>query len=475
MTGLMDVYYRLPYPARVLAASLKGLSLRWWRYGPRTEALVEETLARDTWSPRQWQDWREERLAFVLNRSARQVPYYRDYWADQRRSGDHRSWEYLENWPVLTKEPLRANPEAFVADDRDIRSMYREHTSGTTGKPLNLWWTRDTVQRWYAIFEARARRWNGVSLKDAWAILGGQLVASYQATHPPFWVWNAALKQLYLSSYHLSPVLVPYYLDALRQYHVTYLLGYPSSLYSLARFASERGLPPPDLRVVMTNAEQLYPFQREMIEGYFGCRVANTYGMVEIVSAASDCPQEVLHLWPEVGITEVLAEDGDCVVARGETGRLVGTGLLNPDMPLIRYQIGDRGALRAEETPCACGRRLPVLEEIEGRIDDVVLTPDGRRVGRLGPVFRDALPIYEAQVIQESLEGLRVLVVPALGYSAETGEVIRARLRERVGNMKIDLETVDAVPRSANGKYRVIVSRLGRTAPAETSELARQG
>ena len=205
---LLRLYHRLPYPLRVLAASGRGYYLRWWRYGPETERLVAEALERETWSPARWQAWQQERLALVLHRAAKKVPYYREQWSARRRRGDRAAWEYLENWPILEKEHIRQNPRAFVADDCQIQKMYHEHTSGSTGKPLDLWWSRATVKAWYALFEARWRRWYGVSRQDRWAILGGQLVAPVQTRRPPFWVWNAALQQLYLTSYHLAPDLL---------------------------------------------------------------------------------------------------------------------------------------------------------------------------------------------------------------------------------------------------------------------------
>ena len=110
----------------------------------------------------------------------------------------------IETGP-LEKEPLRENPLAFVADDCSERRMFREHTSGTTGKALVLLWSHATVRAWYGLFEARFRRWYGVSRHDRWAILGGQLVSPAGRHRPPFWVWNAALNQLYMSSYHLAP------------------------------------------------------------------------------------------------------------------------------------------------------------------------------------------------------------------------------------------------------------------------------
>lgn len=171
MSFLLSIYHHLPPPARNLAANLRGYYLRSWRYGPETDRLVEEALERESWSAEQWKRWQEERLAYVLHRAATRVPYYRQQWSERRRRGDTSSWELLENWPILEKEPLRAHPQAFVADDCDIRRMFHEHTSGTTGKPLDLWWSRETVRAWYALFEARWRRWYGVSRHDWGTIL----------------------------------------------------------------------------------------------------------------------------------------------------------------------------------------------------------------------------------------------------------------------------------------------------------------
>ena len=192
---LLDVYHFLPPSARSAAATLRGLYLRWWRYGRESERLIAEAIERENWAKDRLIAWQQERMAYILHRAATRVPYYRQQWATRRRNGDRASWDYVENWPVLAKESLREDAAAFLADDRSPRSMFHEHTSGTTGKPLDLWWSRETVRNWYALFEARSRRWYGVSRNDRWAILGGQLVARQGQERPPFWVWNAALNQ----------------------------------------------------------------------------------------------------------------------------------------------------------------------------------------------------------------------------------------------------------------------------------------
>ncbi len=462
MPDWLKIYHRLPYPAKVLAASARGRYLSSWRYGKGIEDKVQEILDRDTWTVEQWRDWNEERLAFVLQRAATKVPYYRDLWQRRRRQGDRAAWDLLVNWPLLSKDALRDNPRAFVADDCDINAMFPEHTSGTTGKPLVVWLGRETVQTWFATFEARSRRWYGVSRDDRWAIVGGKLIAPVERQKPPFWVWNHTLHQLYLSAFHLAPQNIPSYLRAMKEHEVTYLLGYPSGIYRLAQATLAQKLPPPDLKVVIANAEPLYEHQRRIIEQAFGCPVRETYGMAEVATAAGECEAGRLHIWPDVGSIEVLTDNEDVAALVGQTGRLVPTGLLNADMPLIRYDIGDRASLLPEAGHCACGRTLPLISSIEGRLDDAIMTRDGRYIDRLTMVFDTDLPIHEGQIVQEDWERIRVRVVPAPGYRHSDGEALINRIRDRVGHMEYVLEETDAIPRTANGKFREVLSLIDR-------------
>ncbi len=393
----------------------------------------------------------------MLHRAATRVPYYRTQWELRRQRGDHSAVDVLTNWPVLEKDDVRQQPEAFVADDCNLRQMFNDHTSGSTGKPLNLWLSRETLQAWYALAEARWRSWYGVSRKDRWAILGGQLVTPVGAKAPPFWVWNAPLRQLYMSSYHLAPEMIPAYLDALVSYRIHFVFGYTSSMYTLAREALRLGRHDVRMAVVITNAEPILDHQRQVISAAFGCPVRETYGMAEIVAALSECEHGQLHLWPEAGVVELLHEGHEA--APGQSGDLVATGLVNADMPLIRYRTGDR-ATRAAPGRCTCGRTLPRLAGIDGRIDDLVITRDGRRIGRLDNVFKDDLPIREAQIIQERLDHFRILCVPAPGYGPEAERVLAERLRDRVGDVGVTVESVNEIARGASGKFRGVICKL---------------
>ena len=346
-THLLKLYHRLPSPARSAVATARGWYLNRWRRTGDSDRLIAEALERDYWSPSQWAAWREERLASVLHRAATLVPFYREHWQARRRRGDHASPEVLENWPIVGKDVVRANPRAFLADDCQGQRLLHEHTSGTTGTPIEIWRTRATVSSLYAIVDARTRRWDRIPANVRWARLGGQLVVPVSRRRPPFWVWNAAMRQLYMSSYHLAPDLIPDYLDALAKYRIEYIAGYPSALNALAREILRAGRRDLRMAAIYTSAEPLLPRQRETIAEAFQCPVRETYGMAETVAAGSECHAGRLHQWPEVGHIEVRPD-----------GEFICTGLLNTDMPLIRYRVGDRGA-RTESPERLLVRPLP--------------------------------------------------------------------------------------------------------------------
>ncbi|MFN3324124.1 MAG: phenylacetate--CoA ligase family protein [Bryobacteraceae bacterium] len=468
---LLNLYHQLPAPLRSVAASMRGYYLHWQRYGPETERIVQETFEREHWSPEKMREYQRQRLAQILETAATRVPYYRDLWRARRRAGDHRSWTELENWPILEKQVLRSQPERLVADGYDLNDLVHQQTSGTTGTPLHLWFTRRTLRTWYGMHEARARRWYGVSDGDRWAILGGQLICPAEARQPPFWVWNRGMRQLYLSVYHLSRKTIPAYLDALSRYRIRYLLGYSSALYQLAEVAVADRRTDLTMKVAITNAEPLIPYQRSLIAEAFRCPVRETYGLSELVVMANECERGALHLWPSVGIVEVM-DDGK-LMPPGCSGELICTGLLSESMPLIRYRTGDRGALAPPDQRCACGRALPILASLDGRQDDLIITRDGRALCHLDLIFKGDLPIHEAQIIQEDLDTIRIRYVPASGYTPSAGETMKRRVRQRVGEVKVILDRVDTIPRGPNGKFRVLISKAKR--PTGSRAMPRSG
>jgi phenylacetate-CoA ligase len=166
-----------------------------------------------------------------------------------------------------------------------------------------------------------------------------------------------------------------------------------------------------------------------------------------------------MHLWTEAGVAELL-DDDDRPVKDGEDGRLVCTGLLNDAMPLVRYEVMDRARFAPRDHKCPCGRGLPVVDKILGRLDDTVTTRDGRKLALLDIIFGAHLHVKEAQIVQESLDLLRVRVVPAEGWSGCDAEEIKDSVRDRMGDVEVRVELVTEIERTFAGKLRVMVSKI---------------
>jgi phenylacetate-CoA ligase len=227
-------------------------------------------------------------------------------------------------------------------------------------------------------------------------------------------------------------------------------------LYELGHAANQLGIQL-KLRVAIADAEPLFDYQRDVISKAFDCPARITYGCTENVISAQECEHGKLHLWPELGVLEVAAWNNDTILEAGESGRFICTSLLNTDMPLIRYELGDSGSMASTMKTCTCGRTLPLLDSLQGRLDDILFTKDGRRVGRLDPIFKIGLNIKEAQIIQDDLEHIRLRVVPAPGYSHRDEQAIINSLKLRLGEVQVKFEQVDAIPRGTNGKFRAVI------------------
>lgn len=440
-----------PGPRRRAAAMLHGmlplLTLGFRRRG-QDDHVVEAARERDRWTGEQWARWREERLGMLLERAASRVPYYRQQWAERRRRGDRASWSYLENWPVLERAALGASPRAFVADDRDPRQLVHLRTAGTSASPVDLWHGAAGVREYEALVTLRARRWHGIEPQDR----GAAVVASADT--------GETLRLSLLTSYEDSRSLtlsvaaqeeaaLARLLDSVVERGVRYLVGRPSVIGSLAATALRRGRRLPGVRVVITVGEALTGEQRCVIGEAFLCPVRESYAVAEHVAAASECWAGRLHEWPEVGITEVL--ESEALSGQASVRDVVATGLMNPDMPLIRYRVGDCARPGSGEHTCRCGRLLPAFVRIEGRRNELVVAPDGRSIAWLGPMF-EGLPIREGQVTREAARRVRLRYVTMPWIDSGLEDVLRARFQASLGSaVELVLERVPELTYQAMG------------------------
>lgn len=453
------IYARVPVFAQNAMLSLYGLHLYRQRYHGVFRQRLAELLESERFPAERLRSLQERRLARLVDRAYERVPYYRDL---MKQRGIHPRDVTLDNLgellPAIGKADINREPGRFLADDVPRKGLVRINTSGTSGSPLAFYTTRASLQENYAFF-SRFLRWAGVRERIRSATFAGRIFIPKDQDRPPFWRKNLVMRNELFSSYHLSPQNLPHYVAELERLAPEYIDTYPSALYTLARFVRDQGIAfrhrP---KAIITSSETLLDHQREAIETVFGCRVFDFYGNAEAVSFIGQCEHGSHHSHPEYGVIEVIGADGK-PVPPGAEGELVCTGFLNEAMPLIRYRIGDSAVLSGE--PCPCGRNFPVVKQIVGRMDDIIVTPEGNRVGRLDPIFKGLTSIKETQIVQETRERLTMNIVPDKGFHPGMADALVGELRKRVGHtIKVDVQILDSIPRTKAGKFKAVVSRV---------------
>jgi phenylacetate-CoA ligase len=289
-------------------------------------------------------------------------------------------------------------------------------------------------------------------------MFGVRKVAHVSQTSPPFWRFNPAENMAYASVYHLSSTYLPAYLDFLRSYRPSVIMGYPSALYTIARYAVDHDDYPTPAKGIFTTSETVTEVQRECIEEAWQTKIFDRYGAVEGCLFASQCEFGRYHVSPEAGIIEILDAHGrPC--PPGVLGEVVCTGLQNRLQPLVRYQIGDV-ARWSENQQCPCGRQMPILEAIDGRIEDLCYTKDGREIVRFDTVFKGVETIKEAQVVQERRDLFLIYIVSAPGFSEQDSRRILSNMHLHVGTVDTQIVLVSQIARTPSGKFKAVVCKL---------------
>lgn len=443
---MQQLYSRLPIFLQHACTTAQGALYYHWRYSGVFRSHLEFLRRTEFLPAGPLRELQAAELRRLLRFASLHVPYY-------RKNGTAE---------LTNKDQIRERPEDFLADTFPRRTLIPWHTSGTTGKPLAIFYSREAMRKMWAFVELY-RNNAGVTKHGRRAQFTGRMIVSpgQRASKKVFWRHDCANHALLLSSVHLLPENLPYYAAALERFRPVYLCGYPSCLYVLAEYYRQSGRAAPRVKAALTSSETLLEHQRRAIEETFAARVFDQYGQTEMQSFWYECGAGRMHAHPLAGVTEILRPDGTAA-APGEMGEVVLTGFANYAMPLIRYRVGDSARFAAE--PCPCGRAMPVIGEVGGRLDDFVFTRERGFLGRLDPVLKGIRNIVESQIEQESLDLLRVRFVPAPRFTNEDLLAFRANLRARVGgSIHLEFECTDRIPRSPNGKFRFVISRLERS------------
>lgn len=450
------VYSKLPLSLQNGAVSLYGVYWHHLRFGGNYPTLLKAYRERDKFSSAQWQAFQHEALRDLLPVCAVHVPYYSRTWTKSQKEAALAG--ELSALPLLEKNPVRANPVDFVRDDLKPIMTTSNWTSGSTGTPIRTIWTPEETRASLAVREVRSANWAGVSFKLPRATFSGRMVDPDPESKGPYYRYNAAEKQVYFSPFHLRPDSAHFYVEALKKHPTQWMTGYAVSYYLLAKFILEQNLEVLPLKAIITTSEKLTAEMRFVMEEAYHCRIFEEYSTVENALFASECECGRLHLSPDVGLVEILRPDGSACPP-GEVGEVVTTCLMRPYQPLIRYRLGDLAAWDAE--PCRCGREMPVIREVVGRVEDVVVGPDGRQMVRFHGIFTAQPHVIEGQIIQESLGQIRVKIVPTPGFDEADRMDITRRVQQRLGHqVEVKVELVTAIERTKAGKFQPVISKV---------------
>lgn len=459
---LDQLYPILPVFAQNMAISTFGYYWQKRRFGGIYREEFRKFKNRESFTEQQWLDFQTIELRKLLVHAFTTVPYYRDRYG---RLGytieDFKQFELsdLSSLPILTKNDLRQFGTSSLLSDKREKGGSFFGSSGTTGTPVKILYSHHFHQRVNAAMESRVRNWAGLTSDDPRGMIGGRRVLSDAENMPPYFRYNFFEKQTYFSAYHISRTNVWNYLKGMRDNRVNYMTGYAMSNFLLASMIKDRGLEAPQMKAVVTSSEKLTPNMRMLIGEVYDCKVFDSYSGVENCGLISETPEGHLVVNPDVGILEILDENG-LQVENGQEGEIVSTGFLNWDQPLIRYCIGDRAVLK-ESWFSNNGRCMPSISEIVGRVEDTIVTEDGRKMVRFHSVFVNLSNVYEAQVIQHDFRRFSVNIVASPQFGTEDENLIISRMRSQLGPIvEINIIQVSAIPRSKNGKFKAVISEL---------------
>ena len=415
-----------------------------------------------TWSQRQREEWRLQRLGDILEYSWTQVPFYREFWGDHgvafRRP---RHVEELQEYPILRKDIYRANSERIRPKNLDGIRFMEKATGGSTSVPVH--YLLD-LEQWTFMEAFHIWGWSqaGYEYGDPVGVIaGGSLVPESKTLKSM--LRGLAQRRLFLYGVAMDSELAREHHGRLLRYGAEFLYGYPSVLYLFAKFLNQHGLQLPKLRAVVTTAEMMLPHYREGIQKWLGCPVFDDFGSNDGGVESYECDRhDGFHYNDLQSVLEVDKSDKQTA-----DGKLVITNLWNRSSPFIRYENGDLVVLGSK--PCPCGAPFPLISSVQGRTADILTFANGRSLS--GPaltlIFGD-MKIDGWQIVQTGPASLEVRICNSGDLRPEYREKILRVLNFHLhGDVEVEIRLVDRLELTKGGKWKPVLSQFGGANPSE--------
>lgn len=439
-----------------------------WNISSRAADLLTH-LRRTQWATLQNVERLQQcRLRQLLTHAWANVPYYRRIMDELGISpyGAFNINTVLRRLPLLEKDAVRnaADNGLLSTHERDARRIAIT-TSGSTGEPMRFFVDAFQLEmRWATTW--RNFEWAGYRFGDRHVRLWHQTIGMSPLQIVREWLQSALCRRTFVPIFKLGDKTIDKFVSRIERSYPVLIDGYAEALSLLASYMRSRELAGNGAMVhrprgIISSAQMLPDHSRRLIEGVFGCQVFDKYGAREFSGIAHECECRRMHVNAESYIVEILYNGRPA--RTGEVGEVVITDLNNRVMPFIRYRIGDLATAVLQE-PCECGRGLPTIGAVEGRIQAIIVGTNGRYLS--GTFFAHLLKDYvgmirQFQVVQHQHGQLAVKVVRADGLTQAVLNGLNKVLHDNLGkDMVITYELVDEIPLGRTGKHCHSISHL---------------
>jgi len=400
------------------------------------------------------------KLQAIIAYAYENCPYYKDLFQEKRLSpGDIQHPNDLAKIPILTKKNIHLNLDRLITRHSTKADLVATKTGGSTGVPLKLFFDK-TCQE---IRNAAAMR------SDKWAQWDlGVMKAALWGNPPIADTMKKKLRNLlldriiYLDTISLDEASMGSFAQEVKREKSFVLFGHAHSIFIFAKFFKKNCLTPLTPQGIISTSMMLLPHERQTIEQVFCCPVFDRYGCEEVGLIASECEKhEGMHMNIDHLYIEFLKEDGTPALP-GEPGKIIVTDLMNHGMPLIRYRIEDVGI--PSEHLCSCGRGLPLMQKVAGRVADFLVKKDGSQVSGISLIERTLTAttgIEQMQIVLNSVDEVILNIVCSADYSHENEKLLTKEFRrvfEDGTNIKFNY--VQEIPQERSGKYRFSICNV---------------
>lgn len=424
-------------------------------------SILEWLRKSQFWSLEKIREYREEHLQNIIQYAYGTVPYYRELFkANRLTPKDIKSSSELYKIPILTKELYKSNRDKLISTAVNVKDIYWGRTSGSTGKALEYGLSKNTLAFQWAVWW-RFRERFGLKFGDKHLnFVGSKLIVPKEQSKPPYWRYFKEQNQYIINMFQLRKEKIRDIVDFVNNEKFEFFSGYPSNIYQFALLVKESGLSlinPP--KIILTGGEKLRPSQLKVIHEVCKCKILDHYGFCEAAGNASRCECEVYHEDFEFGLLEPYNSEE---ISENEIrGEILTTSFCNVALPLIRYQVGDVAIWSSLE--CKCGRHSAIITNIEGRLEDAILTPEGLRISRLDGIWEDTDNVLEAQILQDKIDHVVLRVVKSQSFSPKDEEKILKNAEMCLSSkITVDIKYIESsqLEKTNAGKFKAVVSLL---------------